>query len=246
MDQMAYYNDNYFKENNNTYHEGDTSLICQNNILYYCGETKTISGMINVQENERVYLNKFRISNLNNNQWKMEPHQLYFYIRESVKLEDIDIKDSIMHIYTTASKNYLEETDKLSLNYIVDYYNSLKSIENHLSGDLFDAYKYIKNMFLSISSMNERNITPGFRFIYEKLFGEIKSDYENESNGNSNGIAKTRSALPKKPTPMVTPLFTENIDSDNQKFNNAAFVSVVVLVILIVAIVVGTMTYIFS
>lgn len=247
MDQMAYYNDNYFANNFSKYHENDTSLVCQNNILYYYGETKTISGMINIQENERVYLNKFRISNLNPNQWLMEPYQIYFYIRESVKLEDIDIKDSIMHVYNTASKPYLEETDKLSLNYIVDYYNSLKTIENYLTGDLFDAYKFIKNMFTSIGSLNERNITPGFRLMYEKIFGEIKDDYTNESSGNANGVARTRFSGPKPPAP-VTPLFSsENYNNNNnEKFNNAAFISVVALIILILAIVLGTMTYIFS
>lgn len=241
MDQMAYYNDNYFNDNFQKYHPNDISLICQNNTLYYNGETKVISGMISVQNNERINLNRYKVSNINVDQWQMEPYQLYFYIRESIKLVDIDIKSNVINIYNTASKGILEETDKLSLNYTVDYYNSLKSMENHLSGDLFDAYKYIKNMFSTIKLMNDRNITPGFKLIYEKLFGEIKKDLNNDSSSNAIGISRTRYSGPKPPTPIPIPTNTEN-----QRFNDAAFISVVVLVILILAIVLGAMTYIFS
>ncbi|MBR5662934.1 MAG: hypothetical protein IKX00_04760 [Bacilli bacterium] len=245
MDQMAFYNDSYFDLNYS--HKDDKSLICQNNTLYYTGETKTIYGMIKVEQNERVNLYNFRMSNLNNNQWNMQPHQLFFYIRESIKLSDIDVKESIMNIYKAASKSYLLETDKLSLIYTVDYFNALKTIENYLSGDLFDAYKYMKDMFTTISTMNQNTITPGFRLMYEKIFGEIQDDLANESSSNANGIARTRFTGPKPPTPV--PIYqntnTDNID-DNQKFNNAAFISVVALVILMLAIVIGTMTYIFS
>lgn len=246
MDQMAYYNDNYFNINFKKYHPDDTTLICQNNTLYYYGDTKIISGMISVQENERVNLNRYKISNMNVNQWKMEPFQIFFFIRESVKVDGIDVKTNIMLVYKTASKQYLEETDKLSLTYTVDYFNSLKTIENYLSGDLFDSYKYIKDMFTTVRSMNEANITPGFKLIYEKLFGEIRKDINNNS-GNTNGNARTRHTGPVSHA-NVTPLFgSTELPENNQQINStAAFISVVALIILILAIVLGTMTYIFS
>lgn len=246
MDQMAYYNDNYFNINFKKYHPDDTSLICQNNTLYYYGDTKVVSGMIKVQENERVNLNRFKVSNINTDQWQMEPYQIFFFIRESVKIDGIDVKANIMVIYKTASKPYLEETERFSLNYTVDYFNSLKTIESHLSGDLFDSYKYIKDIFTTVKSMNDSNITPGFKLIYERLFGEIKNDFNNNSSSNINGNARTRQSGPVSHA-VVTPLFQDNNFQEEKKdVSNAAFISVVALVILILAIVLGTMTYIFS
>ena len=246
MNEMAYYNDTYFNENFKNYHPDDNSLVCQNNKVYYYGDTKVISGMINVHKDETLDLGTFKVSNINNNIWPLEPYQIFFFIRESVKIAFQDIKNSLMGVYKLASKNDLDETDKFSLNYFVDYYNALKSIEKNLSGDLFDAYKYIKDMFTTVSSMNDRNITPGFRLIYEKVFGEIKSDYTNDSAGNANGVSRTRYSGPKPVAPAPVPIYSSNESEDNQKFSNAAFISVCALVILILAIVIGTMTYIFS
>lgn len=248
MDQMAYYNDNYFNINFKKYHPDDDSLICQNNTLYYYGEPKVISGMITVQNNERVHLNRYKISNMNVDQWQMEPYQIFFFIRESVKVDGIDVKANIMIVYKTASKQFLDESDKFSLSYTVDYFNSLKTIEKHLSGDLFDSYNYIKDIFTAVRSMDNSNITPGFRLIYEKVFGEIKNDINNSSNSSSNvnGIARTKHTGPVSHA-KITPIFQDtNLQDDNQQVSNAAFISVVALVILILAIVLGTMTYIFS
>lgn len=244
MDQMAYYNDSYFNMNFSKYHENDISLICQNNIVYYNGEPKVLSGMIKVNTNERIYLGKYKISNINNNVWQLEPYLIFFYIRESVKLLDIDVKNSVIDIYKLASKSYIDESDKLSLSYTVDYYNSLKTIEHQLSGELYESYQNIKNMFMEIRNMNESNITPGFKLIYEKLFGEIKNDINNNSTSNSKGIARSRIDS-SKPKAILTPIYQDNQESD-QKINNAAFISVVALVILILTIVIGTMTFIFS
>lgn len=237
MDAMAYYNDNYFAINFNKYHENDSSLVCHNNILYYNGDEKVIYGSIKVQPNERVSLNKYRLSNLNVNQWMMDAHQLFFYIRESVKLLDVNIDKNIIDIYQMASKRFIDETEKFSLTYLVDYYNSLKTIEPNLSDDLFEAFKKIKNVFAEVKTMTSSNITPGFRLIYEKIFGDIKeSESESSSNSESNsrGIQRTNSTIPKVH------------HSDNNEFNEAAFISVCALIILILALVIGTMTYIFS
>ena len=65
MDPMAYYNDSIFMENFNVYHPGDTSLVCQNNVLLYKGETKIIHNSITVNENETVSLGTFRVSKIN-------------------------------------------------------------------------------------------------------------------------------------------------------------------------------------
>ena len=246
MDQMANYNKYYFDLYYKKYHENDTSLVCQNNTLYYLGDTTNISGMINVQQNEKVYLDRFSLATLNNDQWQMKPFQLFFYIKKNVELLLVDIKNSLMSIYNTASKNNLEETDKLSLYYTIDFYNALKSIETHLSGKLFDAYKYLKDMFTRIRTMTDNNITAGFRLIYNKIFGEIKNDYNNDSGGNENANVRTRYSGPKPIAPPPTPLYSENTTDNNQMFNNVAFISVVALILLILVIVVGTMTYIFS
>lgn len=247
MNEMAFYNDNYFDINFKKYHPNDNSLVCQNNTLYYYGPTKQIYGMIQVLENERINLDQFKVFNMNVDQWQMEPHQIFFYIRETIKLIGIDIKENIMNIYKTASKNFIEESDKISLSYTIDYYNALKTIDNHLSGSLFDAYRYIKDMFTSINSMRTSDITPGFRFMYEKVFGEIKNDTNNEnSSSNVNGNARTRFTGPASHS-KITPLYQDiTTDNENPKINNAAFISIVALVILIVAIVLGAMTYIFS
>ena len=239
QDQYAYYNDLSFKNNYSLHHPDDTTLVCQNNSLFYNGEDKVISGNITVKQNERVYLDTFKIMNMNPDQWKMEPYQIFFYIRESVKIIGIDVKENIMSVYKVASKSYLEETDKFSLDYFVDYYNALKSIESHLTGDLFDTLKFIKEMLTNISSMDTNNITPGLKIIYEKLFGEIKNNAQNESPGNSMGNAKTRSNLPSG-------AHYSDPSINSVDYKSAAFISCVVLVILILAIVIGTVTYIFS
>lgn len=246
MNEMAFYNDNYFDINFKKYHPNDNSLICQNNILYYYDISKIIYGMIKVYENERINLGQYRLSNINVDQWKMEPYQLFFFIRESIKLIGTDIKENIMNIYKTASKKYVEENDKLSLSYTVDYYNSLKTIENHLSGDLFDAFKYLKDMFTTIGSMTSQNITEGFKYMYQKIFGEIKNDFNNDSSSMTNGNARTRYTGPKPHSNVEQIYQNTNIQNESKEINNAAFISFVTLVILILAIVLGTMTYIFS
>jgi len=243
---MADYNDYEFNQCYKKYHENDNTLVCLNNTLYYNGDDKTIYGMIAVRNNERVVLNMFNLARLNVNQWQMEAHQLFFYIRETVKLEGVDIRSSIIDIQKLASKRYLDEEDKLPLNYIVDYYNALKTIEVNLSGNLWDSLNLIKNMFDEIKTMNGSDITPGYKLIYEKLFGELKENLDSSNDQtNSRGNARTRYDG-NKPKPHITPIYQESNEYDNQKFNNAAFISVVALVILILAIVIGAMTYIFS
>ena len=241
MDPMAYYNDNYFDINFKQYHPDDNSLVCQNNTLYYYGEPKVISGMVSVQTHERVNLDRYKLSNLNVNQWKMESYQLFFYIRESVKMLGVDISDSLMDVYKVASKRFIDEPDKFTLNYIIDYYKSLKTIEPCLSDELFEAFKKIKAMFNEVQHMNTSNITEGFKLIYEKLLGEIKQNEEPSSSQSLNGPVRSRHDPTK---PKITPIsFSEG---DVQIDNKAAFISIVSLIILILAIVIGTMTYIFS
>ena len=143
MQPMGYYNDYYINLYYKQYHQDDNSLVCQNNILYYYGDDQVISGMIMVRQNEKVNLHMFRLSNLNVNQWKMKPYELFFFLRETLKIEDVDINSNILDVRKLASKRYLEETDKLSLNYIVDYHNALKTIEPNLSGVLADSLNYL-------------------------------------------------------------------------------------------------------
>ena len=144
MDQMAYYNDSYFKENYNTYHEGDTSLICQNNILYYCGETKTISGMINVQENERVYLklNSLEPSSEYCRFGIVSNIPLYSCIRSSVlhrKLISIHFSDQ----YVSTSHQLLSPASFLTIPYAKDYIKPGKDLKNVLGIILYEPHQLI-------------------------------------------------------------------------------------------------------
>ena len=254
MDPMAYYNDSIFKENFDAYHPGDTSLVCQNNVLHYYGETKQIHGSIIVVENEEVPLGMFRVSKMNNNQWQMDPHQLFFYIRESAKLEPLDfneIESYAFAFYDVVQKESIDEEDKINLTYFVDFYNALKTIENTLSDKLFIAYTRIKQVFNRVRNSgfnynhNLMNPNSGIAYVNTLLFGELKDNYESNSSNNQNGYARVRGN--GHHFAEVAPLNSFNTTESNKNpLKEAAFISVIALIILLLGIVLGTMTYIFS
>lgn len=254
MDPMAYYNDSIFMENFNAYHPGDTSLVCQNNVLLYKDETKVIHNSIMVNENETVSLGMFRVSKMNNNQWQMEPYQLFFYIRESAKFEPLDfneIENFAFELYNIVQKESISEEEKRKLSYFVDLYNALKSMENILSDKLFIVYTKIKQVFNRIrnSGFNYNNnlINPnsGIAYINTLLFGELKDGYESNSSGDQTSHTRVRGN--GHHYTEVTSLNSFNTTESNRNpLKEAAFISVVVLIILLLGIVLGTMTYIFS
>ena len=238
-------NDDAFNYNFKLNHPNDYSLICQNNILYYSGDTKVISGLFTVNSNASVNLGKYRVTDIDPNQWKMEPYQLFFYIKESATLIDIDKTAYHNNIRNSLLNNNLKESDKLDLDYLVDYYNALKTIENYLTGDLYDTYNTIKKILHNSATKNEYSLTEAEKYIYNKIYDIFQKDNSSQNNTNSNstsesrGFARTNSKLP-------TGAHFAEPTSDSSNFNNLAFISVVSLIVLLLAIVIGTMTYIFS
>ena len=237
-------NDDIFNDNFRLNHPNDYSLVCQNNVLYYSGDTKIIAGMITVNSNSSVKLGKYRITSLNPNQWKMEPYQLFFFIKESVILIDIDKNQYIGNIRNSLLKDDLKENEKFNLDYLVDYYSALKTIESYLSGDLYDTFNSIKKVLFNTASKNELALTESETYIYNKIYDIFQKEINSQNNennssnseSNSRGVARVQSLLPKGVH------FSE--PSDNSE--KAAFISVCILVVLILAIVVGSLTYLLS
>ena len=239
-------NDDVFNYNFKLNHPNDYSLVCQNNIIYYNGDTKVIYGMFTVNNNSSIDLGKYRVTSLNPFQWKMEPYQLFFFIKESVTLGNVDKTQYHNNIKNSLLNNNINESNKLDLDYLMDYYSALRTIENYLSDDLLDTYNEIKKILFNSATKNELSLTEAEKYIYNRMYDIFQKDNPNQNNENSSnsqneskGNAKTLSKLP------AGAHFGDPSNS-SQDFNNLAFISVVSLIVLLLAIVIGTMTYIFS
>lgn len=238
MNQMAYYNDLDFSNFYSRFHENDNVLVCRDNILYYNGETKIISGTYKVIHGECVNLGNFRVSNLDYQIWRLEPALLFFNIRESVLVKNIT-KESLYQFLTQiinlCSKNILTASEEASVISFADYYSSLKTIEPYLRNELLDVYNDITKYIINAAKeMDSYNITPGFKIIYEKMFGELKNT-ENDSSSNETSKQRVKSSSNK---PKIVPIPIPIQDIKDKELNNSAFINIVILSILLIGTVV--------
>lgn len=238
-------NDREFMDKYQQSHPGDNSLTCENNTLTYNGEFKVLIGSIVVQNSNYVNLNQFRIAELNPSQWKLEPYQLFFLIQELVSLKSIDKNAYYANIKNSLLNNNLNDDDKKHLDFLVDYYNALKTIEGYLSGDLYDSFKNIKEILFSIATKSEAALTEAETYIYNKTYDIYqKENGQNEANSSSNSDANSRGYMRTNSKLPAGAHFSEPTSS--QDTSNLAFISVITLIVLMLAIVVGTITYLYS
>lgn len=254
MNSMAYYNDIEFTNLWNKYHKDDTSLVCNNNILIYRGESKFIKGICGVKKDECVNLGSFRIATMEEI-FKLEPHLFFFIIREYLKyinFEDAQLFQYINELESTISKTNLNELEEQTIISFTDYYNSLKSVDPYLRGKLLDVYNYLNKYIISIpKKMDQNNMPRGFQIIQKRTFDQIKSN-EDSGNANSNddqsasinnGKQRTRnSGFVPKPSPV---LFSSD-DYVQDDFTNAAFANVLLIIFLIVATIAVILTLILT
>lgn len=253
MEELAEYNKYWFEKNFYDVHGNmNKVLTCENNILTYNGETKIINGSITVSKDEFINLGTFRMSSIDNQVWKLEPYLFFFNIRETIFTEQKDQSDLdkyIISINQISSKNYLSQIEVNTLNNFIDYYNSLKQIEPTLRGSLRETYlKFNTYIIDEAKKINNSNITQGYRLIQEKLFGQIIND-EQENNSSSMEQSFTRvkrnSNIPK--SHMVSPIITDIYSSNDKTFkSDAAYITCIALILVILASVIGLLTFIFS
>lgn len=239
-------NDDVFNYNFKLNHPNDYSLICQNNTLYYNGDAKAIYGMFIVNNNSSVDLGKYRVTNINPKQWEMEPYQLFFFIKESVTLSDVDKTQYHNNIRNSLLNNDLNENNKLELDYLVDYYCALRTIESYLSGDLYDSYNTIKKILFNSSSKNQFSLTKAEEYIYNRIYDIFQKDNQVQNNDNSSNSESNNRGYARQNSKLPAGVHFAEPSNSSSDFNNLAFISVVSLIVLLLAIVIGTMTYIFS
>ena len=107
------FNDIYVNDSFHKYHDAnDTSFSCDNNIIKYMGDTKYISGFVGVVKGEQKSLGNYPVRRIDPAVWSLEPHLLFFNLRESINLYKADasvIRGKIYNFLALASKNNLND-----------------------------------------------------------------------------------------------------------------------------------------
>ena len=250
MEQMGYYNDIEFNNKFYVYHPNDNSLKCENNIVYYLGDTKAISGNCGVNHGECINLRYIRIGTLNESVWKLDSHVLYFYIREYInaiyQTNDIsselnNIKDYIKLDITTFTKF---ENDHHMLSSFMDYYNALRMYENYLADDLNNNYLAIKNWFKT--TFFSININDKAReIILSKLQDNLKEEeHQNKNNPNNNG-SNGKARARKGPTGVYIPEPSPIPDGFDGSYEKAAFTNLLLIIFIIIITIAIVLTLLF-
>lgn len=236
MNQMALYNDTDFSNLFARFHENDNSLVCRDNILYYNGETTEIHGSYKVVHGECVNLGNLRVSNLDYQIWRLKPALLFFNIRETVIVKNLtkeNLYNFLTQVIDLCSKENITPVEKTSIKSFIDYYSSLKSIESYLRYELFDVYNDITKYIINATkSMTSSNITPGFRLIYEELFGTVKND-EESSSSNQNSYQRIKTSNNK---PKITPIPIPFDNNQEKELRDTGFINVIVLSLFLIGI----------
>lgn len=252
MNGFAYWNDIYFSNSYSKFHGSDNSLVCSNNILYYKGQTTPIVGNYLIKKNECVDLSSFKVSSIDNQVWALEPHELFFWIRETVCLNNLsneELNSRLNQFANLFTKYQLNDQEKNIVSGFIDYYSSLKTIEKYLRYNLLDALNIIEtNIIDKAKAANVDNLTPGYRMIYEKL----NIGQNDQSSSMSNGHARSlnngyfKSYVTYDPNAYTTSLNNYLQETPNKKEKDAAFASVYIVTLLALAAIVGIMTYLFT
>jgi hypothetical protein len=241
---------NEFNNMYKQYHNNDYSLVCHNNILYYDGDTKPIQGFIGVVRGEQVNLGNYRVRVIDPDIWKLPPYLLFFNLRESINLHNIDINvinQELDNIISLINKNKLSEYEKTKLINHIDYYLALKQIQSTLRGKLDYYYNsFTQKVLPIIIKNNSNNYTEGYKLIYDKLYNEIISnpavENMNESSGEEKGKQRTHNKYKNVHFSEDQYLIDDFEDNKKDFLNNtAAYINAVIIIVLTVAILFGIM-----
>ena len=168
------------------YHPNDYSLVCNNNVLYYGGDNKTIYGNIRINYGDSFNIENFPIRNIDPAIWRQEPYILFFIIRESIKHSydnDVQSRNEIYNFNTIIHKNNLSDNEKLFVSYELDYYLALNSIRPFLRDGLYDYFKtYFDKIIPGIFRTPSNQLTEGIEYAQNKLSQVAMQNIQDENN----------------------------------------------------------------
>jgi hypothetical protein len=169
MNGFAYWNDIYFSNSYSKFHGSDNSLVCSNNILYYKGLTTPIVGNYLIKKNECVDLSSFKVSSIDNQVWSLEPHELFFWIRETVCLNNLSNEELNSRLNQFANlfktlKNLFKGVIQMppSANIFINFGNSNNTGSFH-ENKIIQLEKFLKDL----SEINILNTSRPFRKFLE-------------------------------------------------------------------------------
>ena len=253
MNQMAVLNDRLFSELFDKYHnEDDNFLVCNNNIVTYFGETKTISGHYRILKNSSINLGNFYVADIDTQVWMLESHVLFFLISEFTKIRNGNYNFVYIFDYLTniINKNQPTSEEITTIIRFVDYYNSLNIYKAYLRDDLEILFEEItRYISKTLNSFNNKPITPGYRYVYERLFKQVVSNtnqsVETDSSGMDQGKSRIRANGPRNvnfnPVPSdlsLTEFFTDPT-------SKAAFSNLLMIIFIIIITIAIVLTLIF-
>ena len=246
---MEQYNDIDFNNLYFKYHPEDHTLRCENNIVYYNGETKFFAGRCGVQKGECVNLGYFRVGKIDIPVWRLEPEALFFLLREYVNSIYMvnNINRNLEIINSIVKKPNLGTNETETLSSFMDYYNSLKMFKLHLRAELKENFEAISEWISKLLS-GIALYTPGYKLINEKFFEYAKANNEDiivENNDGGKGVARTHHNNAYKTKPSTVPILHEATDYDVNFFSNGAFTTLLTIIFLIIATVAVVLTLIF-
>ena len=249
MEQLSTYNDIEFSNLMYKYHPNDNSLRCENNIIYYNGETKFFAGRCGVKKGECINLGYFRVGLIDIPVWRLDPDALFFLIREYVNsiytINTID--DSLASIDTIVKNPNPGDKARDLLDSFMDYYNSLKMFKPYLRAELKENFEsisnWIKNLLGSISL-----VTPGYKLVNDKFFEYVKSNGSDETLEQSGGKGAQRTlrnaAFKTQPT-TISPYYEPSEFDSSLLSKKDAFTTLLTIIFLIIATAAVVLTLIF-
>lgn len=227
MDGINRMNDIEFKIQYEKFHKDDNTLTCNNGIVTYHGEDAIIEDNIIIKNNDTVKLGMFKLSDVDNNIWKLNNYNYFFIVSEMVKYNSYDTNYIINLI--NSIEGILSKTDKLNdielntVNEFINHYSAISKYENILVGNLSKYYNMIKNRVLNFSNRNISFNTEGYQLIQKKLFNGIITTTEQSGNSMNNGFSRSlnngHSVLPSANITPVVP------SQNSNQYNNAAFIN---------------------
>lgn len=247
MDQLAAYNDIDFTNLMYKYHPNDNTLRCENNIVYYEGETKFFAGRCGVQKGECVNLGYFRVGLIDIPVWQLDTHALYFLIREYVNsiYTVTNINKDIEKMDIIVKMNPLGNDEKDLLNSFMDYYNSLKMFKPYLRWELKENFEVISSWINNLVS-GIALVTEGNKIVNDKFFEYVKSNNQEElNNSGGKGTARVLRNTAFKTQPTNISSYYDTSEYDPNIFSNGAFVNLLTIIFLVIATIAVVLTLIY-
>lgn len=248
MEQLSNYNDIEFSNLFYKYHPDDNSLRCENNIIYYQGETKFYAGRCGVKKGECVNLGYFRVGLIDIPVWRLDPDALFFLIREYVNsiYSVINIDSSLESIDKIVKNPNPKDTEIDLLDRFMDYYNSLKMFKPYLRDELKENFEAISNYIKSLLS-GISLVTRGYKMVNDKFFEYVKANGYDESieSSGGKGVARQLRNTTYKTKPTSISQYYEATDYDSNILSKDAFTTLLTIIFLIIATIAVVLTLIF-